>query len=63
MWSTNMQTETRGGGYKVGEKWGKFAETRDDALHYAINELRERLAECASDASVPRILAWLKGLR
>jgi hypothetical protein len=32
-----------GGGYRVGAKWGKFAETRDDALFYACEELERRI--------------------
>lgn len=40
MWSAS----SAGGGYRVGVKWGKFAETRDDAAHYAARELLDRCA-------------------
>ena len=61
MWATSYCSDGAGGGYRVGAKWGHFAETRDDALYYAIAELKERLARrpCA-DAS--KILTWLEGL-
>lgn len=62
MWSTNYSTATGGGGYRVGEKWGNFASTRDDALFYAIAELRERLGRHEGCKATHRILAWLDGL-
>ena len=40
MWSVSFRCGDHGGGYRVGPKWGKFAETRDDALFYACAELR-----------------------
>lgn len=38
MWSAS----TAGGGYKVGPKWGRFAETRSGALYHAALEIMER---------------------
>lgn len=39
MWSASIC----GGGYKVGPKWGRFADTRDDARRLAAAELLERI--------------------
>lgn len=63
-----------GGGYRVGPKWGKFAATRDDALHWAVQELldwHERFAKgahgpesiCINAAMFNRIRTWAEGLR
>ncbi|MCF6371081.1 hypothetical protein [Rhizobium halophilum] len=57
MWSTSWQCESEGGGYRVGVKWGKFAETREDALFYAAREIEQRLAgKWSADAAL--ILKW-----
>lgn len=67
MWSTSFQASKSGGGYKVGEKWGKFASTRDDALHYAVDELTAKLGRIQEpDAVAAKITAWaatLQGVR
>lgn len=61
MWATGWCDGSGGGGYRVGAKWGKFAETRDDALFYAVRELTDRLASRGSpDAAL--IVAWARGL-
>ncbi len=40
------------GGYHVGAKWGRFAETKADALFYAACEIESRLNEqCCGRAS------------
>ena len=62
MWSTSFNTAMGGRSYRVGEKWGNFAATRDDALFYAITEMRERLGSRENDKDIRRILAWLDGL-
>lgn len=67
MWSVN----TASGGYKVGPKWGKFAQTRDDALHYAKAELIEKTARMlerpdvfsVSPAQMRQVIAWAEGLQ
>lgn len=65
MWSASMC----GGGYKVGPKWGRFAATRDDALHWAVEELLERQAVRWSDglfvtpAQYASIRAWAEEMR
>lgn len=61
MWSTSWQTPDRGSSYRVGAKWGQFAETRDDALFHAIAEIRERMGEL-DDPEAAIILRWLEGL-
>lgn len=61
MWSASWHCEMCGSGYRVGPKWGKFAESRDDALFYAISEIREGLSELHSrDADAIR--QWLERL-
>lgn len=61
MWSTSYHAGDHGGGYRVGPKWGKFAETRDDALFYAVRELTERLSGNES-RDARDILAWMAAL-
>lgn len=66
MWSVSFQLMWAGGGYKVGEKWGQFAETRDDALFYAAEELIARIERhpgSTGDMYAPRILEWARGLQ
>lgn len=59
MWGTSFQLKNcTGGGYQVGPKWGRFAQTREDALYHAAQELRDRIAH--EPAPLCRaILAWL----
>jgi len=64
MWSVSHCDDCgNGGGYRVGEKWGRFARSRDDALYYAIEELRDKVARrrrpCKSHR---RILDWAERL-
>lgn len=61
MWSTGWNCDNGGGGYRVGPKWGKFAQTRNDALFYAVRELTARFARKESLAS-NEILAWARSL-
>lgn len=61
MWGVCFHVENHGGGYRVGPKWGKFAETIDDALHYAVGELLSKIGDDkSSDAA--RVRTWAKGL-
>jgi hypothetical protein len=64
MWSTGFSTDDGCGcSYKVGEKWGHFAASPDDALHYAREELKKRLAaQRGARKGVTRILAWADAL-
>lgn len=68
MWSTTYSIGGCGGGYRVGPKWGRFARTKIDALHWAVEEMAERLmkhphsteAECSQAA---QIMAWAQKLK
>lgn len=42
MWSTSFHTPTGGQGYRVGPKWGKFANSPIEALQHARLEIAER---------------------
>lgn len=61
MWSVSFNAGNHGAGYKVGPKWGKFAESKSDALFYASNELRFRLGD-KNDRETKLILEWLNSL-
>lgn len=66
MWSVSVA----GGGYRVGPKWGKFAATRDDALHHAAQELNKGMrrkldrpeAYGVTAAQLRQAIAWAEGL-
>lgn len=62
MWSTSCSTSLGGWSYKVGEKWGHFAETRADALHHARRELIDRLTMREHGDAIKRIVTWAEGL-
>ena len=62
MWSTDHMADMSGGGYRVGAKWGNFAETREDALFYACEELDRRLGD-KGGADSALIRKWLAVLR
>ena len=64
MWSVSIASDDgTGTSYRVGEKWGNFAVTRDDALHYALKELETKLAGWASPCkSIPKIREWARSL-
>lgn len=59
MWSVSFQCGDHGGGYRVGPKWGKFAETRDDALFHGCEELRARIAD-NDHADAKLIRNWIE---
>lgn len=62
MWSTSAQAGTRGFGYRIGPKWGKFAPDRASALHWAIKELTDQLdGNTHQDADTIR--AWTLDLK
>lgn len=62
MWATGFSLADMGCGYKVGTKWGRFAVSRDDALHYAVSELTDRLSK-SIDADKGLAIAWAGQLR
>ncbi|MCR5943971.1 hypothetical protein FG152_24680 [Ochrobactrum sp. XJ1] len=61
MWSTSYQTSNRGSGYKVGAKWGKFAQSKEDAFFYACKEMQEQL-KAIPGHEVKLISEWLNSL-
>lgn len=61
MWSTSWHCEEQGSGYRVGPKWGKFAESRADALFYAVREITSRL-DGRDSADAKQIIAWAASL-
>jgi hypothetical protein len=68
MWGVSLETDAGfGSGYKVGEKWGRFASSRDDALHFAVEEIKGRLANQSRDfrhcPSITKIIAWAESLK
>jgi hypothetical protein len=58
MWSASFQIENQSASYRVGEKWGKFASTKSDAIFYAVEELESKLTGHSSD-DAKRIRDWL----
>lgn len=62
MWATCWGTSGHGSGYQVGAKWGKFAETHDDALYWAAEELITALQHFPGDSDGVKIIAWARGL-
>jgi hypothetical protein len=62
MWGTSFSTSTGGSSYRVGPKWGKFAESRGDAVLQACDEIRKRAAGHSGGAKVVQLLNnWQKG--
>lgn len=61
IWSVSFHADGGGSGYRIGPKWGRFAKSRDDALHWAVDELHTRLNRSESkDADLIR--AWSRRL-
>ena len=60
MWGTSLNTPTGGCGYRVGPKWGQFAETRGEALLNACAEIRERAADYDGGQHVVKLLGRLQ---
>ena len=63
MWSTSFNVNGRGKTYRVGEKWGKFARTRDDALHYARIELLHNVSKLPETSVTRKIQKWAETLK
>ncbi|MDX0541657.1 hypothetical protein GOC59_18915 [Sinorhizobium medicae] len=62
MWSTEWNCDIGGRGYRVGAKWGKFADTREDALFYAACEIEDALRDKPGKEAV-LILNWINSLK
>lgn len=61
MWAIGYHDDGgSGGGYRVGPKWGNFASTRDDALFYACEEMRDRMH--GESKALNAIRRWLDEL-
>jgi hypothetical protein len=61
MWSTSCQTFGWGYSYSVGPKWGNFANSRNDALWLAADEIEKRfLSGSKSGNDREKIAAWVE---
>lgn len=64
MWATGWGTDDGGGGYQVGQKWGKYAPGRAEALYHAVRELEETLERRGGGSPWARhAIAWARALR
>lgn len=59
MWATAFNLELGGSGYRVGPKWGLFAVSMEDAIYYAVHELRNGVARYDKSKSRIAIERWL----
>ena len=59
MWGTSLHTPTGGCGYRVGPKWGHFADTIMDAARRARQEITEKAAHFADGKRVVQLLEQL----
>ena len=57
MWSTSVMVESVVWGYDVGAMWGNFAASRDEALSFAVGEIRSSLFFHKCEAS-EGVLKW-----
>lgn len=62
MWSVSYGLSGCGSSYQVGPKWGRFAETRADALYHAQSELIMALSHSPDDADAKKIIVWARGI-
>ena len=62
MWSTSVAADHHGYGYRVGEKWGRFARSENDALWYAVEEMLAHI-ERRDGPTINAVRTWAKGLR
>lgn len=58
--STSFSGPTGGYCYAVGRKWGKYADTRADALYFARQEIMNRAASHNGFTEVPGLLEKLQ---
>lgn len=59
MWSTSIRSGDQYSGYRLGPKWGNFAETRSEAVQRGIDECR---AKAASWPDAKKIMALLDSI-
>lgn len=66
MWARSFELAERAATYRVGPKWGRFAKSRADALHYAIEDLLRDVEKAATTqaqkALARQIVTWTRGL-
>lgn len=65
MWATGLC----GGGYRVGEKWGHYAASRDDAAHHgaveilaSVERVRDAAAHGITAAQLRQIATWARNI-
>ena len=56
MWGTEFHTPTGGCGYRVGPKWGNFADTLRGALVNGCDEIRTRAKQFDGGSKVVQLL-------
>ena len=65
MWSSSIYYVNGGRSYRVGPKWGNFADTKDEAIHAACDEIRGDMADLRSPTpanALGQISHWLDSL-
>ena len=63
MWSVSFSFTRNGFWSQVGARDGKFAQTREAALHYAVQELLGYCAEFPNDKIARATAAWARRLK
>lgn len=62
MWAVSINSSNGSeSGYRPLPKWGKFAQTREDALGRAADQIRGQL-DRLTDRERLRVIAWLGGI-
>ncbi len=59
MFSASVQTNISYSGYRVGKKWGKFAHSRADAIHFAAEEIKARSAGKECEQQIAKLITQL----
>ena len=59
MWATFYQIGSHGNGYRVGPKWGQFAESMEDAIFWSVRELQKNMAKQRKSKGRDAIVRWL----
>lgn len=61
MFSSAVQTNSGGTSYRVGKKWGKFTKSREDAIHFASEEIKRSAVSHKVEKEVAVLLATIQG--
>ena len=59
MFSASFQTNISYSGYRVGKKWGKFTNSRADAIHFAAEEIKARSAGKECEQQIVKLITQL----